>query len=123
MGVVAFANNQVLVSEYGNSMEITTDPYPTRGINYGEAVLNVHSIVAVVGAAPLLTYTVQGSNDSQSWFDVGTFTDNSGLVGSYEKGEDITCAFIRLKFSFAVGGTGGDWGYCAFDLHMNLIHK
>lgn len=118
------ANNQVLVSTRDNTMEAITDPMRVGGANYGEAVLTIHTIFVIGGTSADLTYTVQGSNDGQTFFDLGTFTDTQATESTFPKGEEITCAFVRIKFSLAISGTNvTDWGSAAFDLHLNLINK
>lgn len=122
MSVVAYAKGQTLTALQGSDMTFKTDPYPVGGANYAMVVMNLHTIFYSAGSA-MLTWQVQGSNDGENFEDISGFTDAETTTGVASQGGDMLYAFMRMKFTFAAGGTSGDWGAVCFDCHVNLMQK
>ena len=123
--IIAGANNQTLIAIDTTASSITTDPHPMGDANYMQVAVNVHVLFSA-GGNPTLTYAVQGSNDGQTWFPLTDITKSvtSTTTEPDIDGGDVTCAFIRFKFTLSAdAGTGGDITCATFDLHANLIRK
>ena len=122
---IAFANNQAMTAVHGTPSEITTDPVPLNGNDRASAMLNVHYIYALNGAAKVLAYKAQLSNDGTSWVDSTTLVDSASAVTATPRPvvATVNAAFIRFVYTFTVTGVADDMGGVCFDLHVNLDHS
>lgn len=117
--VIAFANNQVMVSPDAVTNTIYTDPVPLNGNDRATAHLFVEYIFNT--AVPGVRYQGQVSNDGVNWVDVTALIDSTAAVTSVPRAITATVngAFLRFKLTFL--GSGGV-GAVNFDLHVLLDH-
>ena len=123
MSVVRFGNDKLMVALNGDAMEFTTDPHPMGGNDYVEAIWNITNFNKSGAGTLTATLTVEGSNDGTTWFDT-TLTDSQTSLPSVpiQEGGFVRAAFIRFKYKLELaGGSIGDIGYIAFDVHANLL--
>jgi hypothetical protein len=124
--IVAFANNVSMVAVDTTASNVYTDPHPVGDANYVQVAVNAHVLFAA-GGNPTLTYAAEGSNDGQNWFSISAITKNvtstTDTTPDTDEG-DVTCAFIRFKFTLSADtGSGGAITGATFDLHANFTRK
>jgi hypothetical protein len=117
--VIAFANNQVMVSPDTVTNTIYTDPVPLNGNDRATAHLFVEYIFN--STAPGVKYQRQVSNDGVNWVDVASLVDFTAPVTTVPRAvvASVNGAFLRFKLTFL--GDGGV-GAVNFDLHVMLDH-
>ncbi len=118
--VIAFANNQVIVSSDGATSIIYTDPVPLGDADRATANLMVDYIYNTT--APGFVYQGQVSNDGTNWIDVTGLTDGvtAAITSPAQKVAAVHGAFIRFKYSFKAATSVV--GAVSFDLHVLLDH-
>lgn len=124
--IVAFANNQTMVAIDQTASTIYTDPHPVGAANYMEVALNAEVLFTAGGGTATLSYAVEGSNDGQNWFAITAITKSVTPATQMPDtdGGDVTCAFVRFKYTLSAdAGTGGTITGATFDVHANLLHK
>lgn len=127
--IVAFASNQVMFAKgntgSGVTQTITTDPVPMSGMNQASAILNVHAYLDPGGQGPQLTATAQVSNDGVNWVDSQLVVTASGTGPQDNQTKPAEAQFIRFKYEWApeTGGSGSDYVFICFDLHVRLDHS
>ena len=115
--VIAFANNQVIVTAQSATNTIYTDPVPLNDNDRASCHLLIEYLINA--GAGGVTYLAQVSNDGTNWADTST-TDTTTAVGLRVLVGSINGAFLRFKISYQAGGSG--IGACCFDLHVMLDH-
>jgi hypothetical protein len=122
--LIAFANNQTLVSVGSTTTTIFTDPVPLGNNDRLTAMLNVHSLVKTGGTTGTLSYTAQVSNDGgQNYVDSASVVDSVTGTGVEQVVGTVNAALVRFKFSLLLsGGASSDVLACCFDLHVNMDH-
>jgi len=122
MGVVRFADNQVMVDQGAQVMTLYSDPVPMGGNDYAELVWTIHTF-AVDGGTPTVSLALQGqaSNDGVSWFNVTALADTKTALGSSvtEIGGFVRAAFLRMRYTLT--SEAGQFAWAAFDVHANLM--
>lgn len=118
--VIAFSNNQVIITKNPTQAVIYTDPVPLEGNDRATAHLLVESMF---NPAAGLTYVGQVSNDGTNWVDT-SLTDAAAAVTPTPQAltKTINGAFLRFKYTFDATAPAGTIGGCCFDLHVNLDH-
>ena len=122
MPLASLAKNQSATAIQGTVVQFTSDPLPLGAANYGQFSLNIESMFSSAGGTSLI-WEIEGSNDGVNFQPIAGATDTRTTVGLTEVGSELHFPFLRARYSFTAGASGGDWGAIVFDFRVNLLCK
>lgn len=121
--IVAFANNQTLVTDDSKGVvTIYTDPVPMNGNDRASAICNVHYLFG--GTSRELAWYGEMSNDGIEYAAVSGLQQTAIITEAVQTPVSATVAggFIRFRYEFEITGGSGTGAVC-FDLHVRLDHQ
>lgn len=110
-GVVAFADDLVMVADVGSPTTIVTEPYPLGGSDRVSVVANALYLFGGSTSRTLL-YKCQTSLDGIHWVDQGPTDQLTSTIVMPVQSDAVYGTSIRFVYEFTVTGGSGTGAIC-----------